>query len=172
MSFLSDKLTYFSFVSLGRGSSWTTTTGCSAMSVFLSLKGFTNPTSLLVQMQTSPYAQWICAWTSVPPELEILSLHIAKKYLNQTLLSHQNMTTYITHCNTAWNYFIFPLHSWLSVWPSYIVSSMCTGHVSQNHLHSKAAMTDFSCTFRVHTLSTVNSFTVICDYWKLPDQQK
>lgn len=33
-------------------------------------------------------------------------------------------------------------------------------------------MTDFSRTFRVHNLSTLNSFTVICDYSKLPDQQK
>jgi hypothetical protein len=45
MSFLSYELTYFSLISLGRGSSWTTTTGCSAMSVFPSLKGFTNPMS-------------------------------------------------------------------------------------------------------------------------------
>ena len=55
MSFLSDELTYFSFISLGTGCSWTTTTGCLAMSVFLSFKGFTNPMSLLVHMQASPY---------------------------------------------------------------------------------------------------------------------
>jgi hypothetical protein len=57
MAFLSDKLTYFSFISLGRGSTRTTTTGYLAMSVFLSFKGFTNPKSLLVHMQASPYAQ-------------------------------------------------------------------------------------------------------------------
>jgi len=33
-------------------------------------------------------------------------------------------------------------------------------------------MADYSRTFRVHNLSILNSFTVICDYSKLPDQQK
>lgn len=64
--------------------------------VFLSLKAFTNPMSLLVHMQASPYAQWICEWTSVPPEREILSLHIAKKCLNQ-ILHHIIIWPHISH---------------------------------------------------------------------------
>jgi hypothetical protein len=56
MSILSDELINFFFMSLGRGSSWATITGCSAISVYLSLKGFTHHLSPLACTQASPHA--------------------------------------------------------------------------------------------------------------------